>query len=114
MSSFSKQMAQLQTFLTFICINDFFLLLFHLPPVPLLSVEAGQDVYEQPHTPKLIIPISLLFPGCNSSFPHSSRAYFHSCSYFKHLYSPHTSQISLQERPQWLATGDAGPQYPSK
>lgn len=51
MNSFSKQMAQLQTFLTFICINDFFCL-FHLPPVPLLSVEAGQDVYEQPYTPK--------------------------------------------------------------
>lgn len=43
-------MTQVQRFLLFICINWFFLL--HLPPVPLFSDEAGQDVYEQPHTLK--------------------------------------------------------------
>lgn len=50
-SFFSKQMTQVQIFVPFICINDFFFLL-HLPPVPHFSTEAGQDVYEQPHTLK--------------------------------------------------------------
>jgi len=46
--------------------------LLHLPPVPLFSAEAGQDVYEQPHTlkpdysnqltvPRLLFIISPLF-----------------------------------------------------
>lgn len=41
-------MTQVLILVLFICINHFFLL--HLPPVPLFSTKARQDVYEQPYS----------------------------------------------------------------